>query len=758
MQDFPSNPSLSGYFMAPILKELETPVATTTTTTASAPAAPHAKQTNETPVRPQPVALEIPVSVNGARTVDGSDKRIPFSETTQTVLVFPHGAVIRITTPLASGQLVFLTNEKTKKEVVCQVVKAKSTGNSAAYVELQFTEPAPGFWGIQVPGASSVPPAPRPVAPPSSLAPMAATPAQTVAAKSPLIARQATSPAIAPPPVRPVAPPPAIPSAPVMSRTESVAPAIPVSPAPVTALPHLPVPPAPVDAKPAAPVALRSLPPGTPESPVTPPPPPISVVVPASEPHQHTSSAPPPPLRDYAKEINTLFASPQAPAASVKPEAPAVASKSVPTSEELKQHTARLQAQLSSLLFSETPAAPSTITAPPKLETPVAEVAQKFLEIAQEDPKPAAQPETQPVAQIEEKPIASSRKPAIPSLGADEEVKIPSWLAPLSQSSESSVAAEPAESAAASENQAVSVNSEESYDALVGETPKRPETAVFGGQLLGESAASAEAPASGSKKGLLFGLAAAALLIAGGAWYYFHNYSGAASAPPAHSSSLSPSTAPEPASNLPSTPVATAAPHPVESSPAPASAPPPKNVTPAPRQEVSEDVTPSKNSKVAPSNAAAVEAPAKPSLGEVHLAAPVVNRSAGSQSDGESLQSIDTKTIPSASDPLAAAATRHSAPVAPLPVGGDVKAAQLLKSVPPEYPAIARAQHVFGKVLIDALIDASGNVATVKVISGPPLLHRAALESVKQWKYTPAVLDGLPTSMHLTVTVEFRNQ
>src|SRR5574340_376525 len=100
----PLNPSLSGYPMAPIVKELETPAATTTT---SAPAAPHAKSSVESPARPQPVALEVPVTVNGARTVEGSDKRIPFSESTQTVLVFPHGAVIRVATPLASGQLVF---------------------------------------------------------------------------------------------------------------------------------------------------------------------------------------------------------------------------------------------------------------------------------------------------------------------------------------------------------------------------------------------------------------------------------------------------------------------------------------------------------------------------------------------------------------------------------------------------------------------------------------------------------------------------
>ncbi len=87
-----------------------------------------------------------------------------------------------------------------------------------------------------------------------------------------------------------------------------------------------------------------------------------------------------------------------------------------------------------------------------------------------------------------------------------------------------------------------------------------------------------------------------------------------------------------------------------------------------------------------------------------------------------------------------------------------MKEAQLIKSVPPEYPALAKAQHVSGKVQMDALIDASGNVSAVRILSGPTLLHRAALDAVKQWKYKPAMLDGQPTSTHLTVTVEFRNQ
>src|ERR1700675_3568894 len=100
----------------------------------------------------QPVTLEVPVTVNGARAVEGSEKREPFSETTSTVLVLANGAVIRLSSSVAPGQLLFLTNEKTKKEVVCQVVKSKNYRSASGYVELEFTEPVLGFWGMRFPG------------------------------------------------------------------------------------------------------------------------------------------------------------------------------------------------------------------------------------------------------------------------------------------------------------------------------------------------------------------------------------------------------------------------------------------------------------------------------------------------------------------------------------------------------------------------------------------------------------------------------
>jgi TonB family protein len=725
--------------MAPILKELEAPIANTT-----ASGAPQSKPTNEPSARPQPVALEIPVTVNGARTVDGSDKRVPFSENTQTVLVLPHGAVIRIATPLASGQLVFLTNEKTKKEVVCQVVKSKASGPGGSYVELQFTEPSPGFWGLHLPSPPAGPVAPRPVV---TAAPKAAAPP---AAKPPVGANSSVPSVILAPPPRPVVPPPpasVVTPVPVDSHPESLASRSPSPPAPVvvstpsvTAVPPM---------KSVAPAEVAPQAHAVTESPAAPAASASTVLIPTTP----SSPTAVPALRDYSKQIEALFTASPAPVSPAIPETHLPPASTEASSEDLRQQATRLKAQLSSMLFTEAPPAAPTANSAPEPKAPAAKRVKHIVEIPKEAPAAvAAEPKT--AEQIETKPVSAARKPASVALSADEEeVKIPSWLAPLSQNSDSAHAAHSSEKGEASADHAVSTDSEEFYDAPAA-SPRRPQTAVFGGQLLGEAAVPSDpGSAVSSKKGLLFGLAAAALLIAGGAWYFLQSHASPAPArtpPSAHSSS---STESAPASNIPPAP-STPAPNKGSSYPAASAQPPRNSVASSPAVSA----PPTKNSKSTPRTEEPVEEPIKPTLGDVHLAVPVVNRSANSQLEGDSLQSIDTRSVPSGTNPFATTGSHHTPPTAPLPVGGDVKPAELLKSVQPEYPLIAKSQHIAGRVSIDALIDASGNVASVNVISGPPLLHRAAMDAVKQWKYKPAMLDGEPTTMHLTVTVEFRAQ
>ena len=103
----------------------------------------------------QPLELELPVVATGARPGDNSEKRELFSEETETVLVFENGCVIQLAAAVNVGQLVFLTNKQSGKEIVTQVLRKKSFRPTDCYVELEFTEPAPDFWGHKFPEAGA---------------------------------------------------------------------------------------------------------------------------------------------------------------------------------------------------------------------------------------------------------------------------------------------------------------------------------------------------------------------------------------------------------------------------------------------------------------------------------------------------------------------------------------------------------------------------------------------------------------------------
>src|SRR5215469_18856766 len=107
----------------------------------------------------EPVALETAVIATGARPGNPAAKRELFTEETQTVLVFERGAVIRLSAAVADGQLLFLTNKITGKEVVTQVIRKRSFRPTSCYVDLEFTEPCPGFWGIEFPESAATSPA-----------------------------------------------------------------------------------------------------------------------------------------------------------------------------------------------------------------------------------------------------------------------------------------------------------------------------------------------------------------------------------------------------------------------------------------------------------------------------------------------------------------------------------------------------------------------------------------------------------------------
>lgn len=88
-------------------------------------------------------------------------------------------------------------------------------------------------------------------------------------------------------------------------------------------------------------------------------------------------------------------------------------------------------------------------------------------------------------------------------------------------------------------------------------------------------------------------------------------------------------------------------------------------------------------------------------------------------------------------------------------VGGQIKAPKLVHSVPPVYPDLAAQARLTAVVIAEALVDTSGRVREVKILRGAPLFDEAATEAVKQWRYQPLLLNGVPTEFILTVTVKF---
>jgi TonB family protein len=91
-------------------------------------------------------------------------------------------------------------------------------------------------------------------------------------------------------------------------------------------------------------------------------------------------------------------------------------------------------------------------------------------------------------------------------------------------------------------------------------------------------------------------------------------------------------------------------------------------------------------------------------------------------------------------------------------VGGNVAAANLRQQVKPEYPALAKQARIQGVVVLEAVISDAGQVTSLSVVTGHPLLIQAAMEAVQQWIYEPIKLNGQPMEVVTTVTVNFAMQ
>jgi TonB family protein len=680
--------------------------------------------------KPQPVPLEVPVTVNGARTVEGSDKREPFSETTQTVLVFGNGAVIRLASTVAAGQLLFLTNDKTKKEVVCQVVKSKNYRNVSGYVELEFTEAVPGFWGMRFPGErAAVQPG----------APVLAATTKPVAPAVP--ARRMETPA-AVFPTAPIAAPPA--------RTDTIVPSAHTTPD--LSLPRTPQQ-KPVATFPSPASQSSNLP--------------ASAVPNAVPPKAPGLTDGPAGLTSTARLTENK---PPVPVTTKTPAAPVNTQAS--SSDALRRESERLQEQLASMLFAaDVPAKPvqAAPVPPPAYKPPIPELSAKVVEIAK--------PQTPAAKVIPPPKIAPVKLES--SLDA-EEIKIPSWLEPLARNAathgqnEIAVKEEHVHSERVLEFEVQDVSAPPI--AQKEEVPEPAEPSFETHFTDDASAISSSSASQGFNKVVLLGAVAAAVLlaIAGGTWYA---RKGSAPAQTPVAAVTVPATAPSTVAPAPSQPPArqTPAPTPNRSN---INSEPVAQSQGSPSQANSQSAVPEAQLvKVSPERTAAElsaykklaepqpqPAVKKPSLGEVHFAAPKANRSTGSSAiaEADAGLTLNANQVVPTGDALSAGLGGDSkqpvAPAAPLPIGGDVRPARLIASTSPVYPPIAKNQRIEGAVRIDALIDANGKVSSMKIVSGPVLLHQSAMDALRNWKYQAATLDGKPVPMHLTVTLQFRLQ
>jgi TonB family protein len=106
----------------------------------------------------------------------------------------------------------------------------------------------------------------------------------------------------------------------------------------------------------------------------------------------------------------------------------------------------------------------------------------------------------------------------------------------------------------------------------------------------------------------------------------------------------------------------------------------------------------------------------------------------------------------------APARSRPSSPAEAMPirVGAGIREPRKTRNVSPVYPPEAVAARVQGVVILECTISAQGKVVSVRTLRSVPMLDGSAIEAVRQWEYTPTLLNGVPVPVIMTVTVNFK--
>lgn len=97
---------------------------------------------------------------------------------------------------------------------------------------------------------------------------------------------------------------------------------------------------------------------------------------------------------------------------------------------------------------------------------------------------------------------------------------------------------------------------------------------------------------------------------------------------------------------------------------------------------------------------------------------------------------------------------RPPSPAAPVRIS-HISEGNLIRRVQPVYPPLARMARIQGVVALQAVISRDGTIENLKVLTGHPMLARAAVEAVSQWRYRPYILNNQPVEVETQITVNF---
>jgi protein TonB len=111
--------------------------------------------------------------------------------------------------------------------------------------------------------------------------------------------------------------------------------------------------------------------------------------------------------------------------------------------------------------------------------------------------------------------------------------------------------------------------------------------------------------------------------------------------------------------------------------------------------------------------------------------------------------------IPLGAPPPNVTVAKPAAPKGPIHVSTGVATGLLLSAIRPVYPAIAKAAHIQGTVVIEATISREGAIENLQVNEGPAMLRQAAIDAVAAARYRPYLLNGEPVEVQTRINVIF---